>query len=53
MSVTRPNTLIPYFTAYIIQYFYNSKTTGDRQKPIADLESPSKIRRLKLIKNNK
>ena len=24
--------LIPYFTAYLIYYFYNSKTRGDSQK---------------------
>ena len=25
MSVSEPNTLIPYSTAYLIHYFYNSK----------------------------
>ena len=31
-----------YFTAYLIQYFYNLKTRCDRQKAIVDLESSSK-----------
>ena len=31
MSITRPNTLIPYFMAYLIHYFYNLKTKRDRK----------------------
>ena len=30
---------IPYFTAYLIYYFYNLKTSGDRQKQTTDSES--------------
>ena len=40
MNITRPNTLILYFTAYLIiliHYFHNSKTRCFRQKPIAFL----------------
>ena len=31
-EITRPNTFILYFTAYLIHYFYNSKTKGDRKR---------------------
>ena len=32
MSITRPNTLIPYFMAYLNHYFYNLKNKCDRKK---------------------
>ena len=51
MSITSSNTLIPYFTASLIHYFYSSKTTSDRQKQIVDLESTSKNNSIK--KSNK
>ena len=38
-QITRPNALILYFTACIIYYLYNSKTSYDRQKHIAYLKS--------------
>ena len=41
--------LIPYFTAHLINYFYNSKTRGDSKKRTSDLESASKYT---LLKNN-
>ena len=42
LIITRPNTLISYFTTYLIHYSYNSKTRGDRQKRTSDSESTSK-----------
>ena len=38
-DITRPNMLIPYSTTYLIHYFYNSKTRGDRQKRTSDFVS--------------
>ena len=32
MRITRPNTLIPYFTADLIHYFHSLKTKFDRKK---------------------
>ena len=32
MSTTRPYTLIPYLTTYVIYYFYNWKTRCDQKK---------------------
>ena len=32
MSITRPNTLIPYVTVYLIHYFYNLENKCDRKK---------------------
>ena len=29
-------TFIPYFRAYLVRYFYNSKTRGDCQEQISD-----------------
>ena len=37
-EITRPSTLIPYFTAYLIYYFYNSITTGECQKRFTYLD---------------
>ena len=37
-SIQTSNRLIPYFPAYLIHYFYNSKTRCDRQKQIALLK---------------
>ena len=42
MNVSEPNTLIPYYTAYLIHYFYNSKARGDRNKRTSDSDSVSK-----------
>ena len=50
-EITRPNMLISYFTAYLIHYFYNSKTRGDRQKRTSDSESKSKIHMNKKVKS--
>ena len=33
-EITCPNTFILYLTAYLIHYFYSSKTRGDRKKHI-------------------
>ena len=45
-------TLIPYFTAYNIHYFYNSKPRGDRKKKrTSDSESASKNTLVKQIKS--
>ena len=41
--------LIPYVTAYLLHYFYNSKTRGDQKKLTSGLESVSK----NLLKNIK
>ena len=35
-------TQIPYFTAYLIHYFCNSKISADRKKGTSDSESASK-----------
>ena len=35
------NMLIPYFTVYLMHYFHNSETRGDRQKQTSDSESTS------------
>ena len=47
MSTTRPNTLIPYFTAYLIHYFHNSKTKCDEtnglQNRIVVTSQPKKL----------
>ena len=52
MSITLPNTLIPYFTPCLIHYFYNSKIRCDHQKRIVDVESTSKNTSIiKIIKN--
>ena len=42
MSVIGSLTLIPYFTAYLIHYFHNSKAWGDNKIRISDSESASK-----------
>ena len=42
MSVFGLVMLIPYFTAYLIHYYYILKTKYDCQKPTVDLESTSK-----------
>ena len=54
MRITRPNTLIPYLTAYLINHFYDSETTFDLQKPIVDLKSTSKnVTMKRILKINK
>ena len=43
MSITRPNTFIPYFTAYLIHYiFFYWIATCDRQKLIVESQSTLK-----------
>ena len=44
-----PYTLIPYFTAYLIRYFYNLKTRDDRKK--ADFRFVISIEKYTIIKN--
>ena len=53
MCITRPNTLIPYFTANLMHYFYYLRSTHDSHKPIADLKSTSKNTSTKIVIRNK
>ena len=50
MSITHLNTLIPYFTTYLIHHFYNLKTKCDRKKTIAFLKSAWKITSIETTK---
>ena len=49
MSITCNNTLIPYFTVYLLHNFYNLKTGGDRKNGFQNLTVHPKT----LIKNIK
>ena len=46
-EIPRPNTLIPYFTAYVIHYYYYLRKRGDRLKLISASESASKNESIK------
>ena len=53
IAITRPNTIIPYFPAYLIYHFYDSKTRCNCQKTdyIFEISVQKKCDDSKNIKN--